>query len=152
VKGAATSMNEIRMVSPNSRDIAGNTPYTSMLSCIVHEFAHCVTLHVNGTLANRPRWLWESVALYESRQFVDPKGLVYLRNGSQPSLDDLNDINDTRIYDVGYTIMEYVVNTWGVEAIGRLILLNGDLVNGLQLSPEEFQKSWFAYVANKYLQ
>jgi hypothetical protein len=32
--------------------------YTMKSSGIVHEFAHCVSLHVNPGIANNPRWLW----------------------------------------------------------------------------------------------
>lgn len=150
VKGAVSGIREIRMISPGSPDLEDSMPYDYMLSCIVHEFAHCVSLHVNKTIANRPRWLWESVALYESAQFVDPMSLAYLRNGLPPSLDDLNDINDTRIYEVGYCIAEYIVSEWGIEALRGLIRSNGDLKNGLHISQAEFQQSWYAYVIKKY--
>ena len=151
VKGSATGINEIRMISPASTDLDATVTYDYMLSCLVHEFTHCISLHVNLRIANRPRWLWEAVAIYESRQFVDPKKLEYLRNGHPPSLGDLSDINDTRIYQVGYTIMDYVVSTWGIEAVRELIRSNADLVNTIHMNEGEFQEGWCNYVTDRYL-
>ena len=60
---------------PDSPDVAEPRPRgvrsSGMVSHLVHEFAHCVSLQVNPRIANNPRWLWESVAIYESRQSVD---------------------------------------------------------------------------------
>ncbi len=33
----------------------------------VHEFAHVVSIAVNPRIGNNPRWLWETVAVYENR-------------------------------------------------------------------------------------
>lgn len=150
VKGAATGPSEVHMISPNSADLGSSATYDFMLTCIIHEFVHCVTMHVNTSIANKPRWLWESVALYESGQFVDPLSLTYLRNGLPPSLDLLNDINDTKIYEVGYTIAEFVVSKWGMGALRELIVSNGDTQDVLNISESDFPRDWYAYVMNKY--
>lgn len=152
VKGAVSGIREVRMISPSSPDLEGSVPYDFMLSCIVHEFAHCVMLHANRTMANKPRWLWESIAIYESGQSADLKNLGYLATGSPPTLDDLNNVNNTRIYEVGYSIVEYIVSKWGIEAVRGLIRTNGDLVNTLHISQGEFQEGWYAYVVKKYSQ
>ena len=68
---------------------------------------HSVTLRVNPAFANNPRWLWESIALYEARQFVDPRGLSFMASGQPPTFDQLSAIEDTRIYDVGHVIAEF---------------------------------------------
>ena len=48
-----------------------------------HELAHCVSLYANPTIANNPRWLWESVALlYENGEIVDPRTLAYMAAGT----------------------------------------------------------------------
>jgi hypothetical protein len=150
VKGAVSGIREVRMISPGSPDLEGSVPYDYMLGCIVHEFTHCVMLHANGTIANRPRWLWESIAIYESGQSADLKNLGYLTTSSPPTLDDLNNINDTRIYEVGHSIAEYIVSKWGLEAVRGLIRTNGDLASTLHISQGEFQEGWYAYVMNKY--
>lgn len=38
----------------------------------VHEFAHLVSLKLNPSIGNNPRWLWEAVAQYESNSFTHP--------------------------------------------------------------------------------
>jgi hypothetical protein len=40
---------------------------------VVHEFVHCVSLALNASIANNPRWLWETVAVYESLDFFLPE-------------------------------------------------------------------------------
>ena len=151
VGGSATGINEIRMISPNSIDLDASISYNFMLTCIVHEFVHCVSMHVNQTIVNKPRWLWEAVALYESAHFVDPKTLSYLKKGKPPSIGDLNNINDTRIYDVGYTIMAFIIGNWGIEAVRELIRSNGDLVNTLHMNDMEFLENWYNFIFKKYL-
>src|SRR4030095_10205454 len=64
--GLATAEDEIHMISPN--DTMQN--FENMISNLVHEFVHCVTLHINATIGNNPRWFWETVAILESKQFV----------------------------------------------------------------------------------
>ena len=41
----------------------------------VHEFVHAASLAVNPSFANNPRWLWETVALYENGERNDPRQL-----------------------------------------------------------------------------
>ena len=50
----------------------------AVVVAIVHEFAHCASMRVNPAIANNPRWLWETVALYEAGQIVDPRTLPYM--------------------------------------------------------------------------
>lgn len=152
VLGSATSKNEIRMMSPNSPELAKSHTYNFMLSCIVHELAHCVCVHINPIFGNNPRWLWEGVALYESGQFVNPKYLSYITNGSYPKLKELDNILDTRIYDIGYTYIEYIINKWGKESVVALIKSNGNLSLALGLSDKEFETGWYEFVRNKYLE
>ena len=34
----------------------------------VHEFAHAVSLALDPSFSNNPRWFWEAVAVYEARE------------------------------------------------------------------------------------
>jgi len=52
----------------------------------VHEYAHSVSLAWARNWHNKPRWLWEAVALYEAGELVDPRSLPYLSEGKFPSL------------------------------------------------------------------
>ncbi len=41
---------------------------------MVHEMCNSVSLYVSPSFANNPRWLWESVALYENSELVVARG------------------------------------------------------------------------------
>lgn len=141
--GLVTAEDQIHCMSPN---LAAWGPYARRMSDLTHEFAHGVTLHLNPRFANRPRWLWESVAVFEAGQFVDPRTLPYLWNGTPPTLAALSVLSDTRIYDVGYSIGAFIVSRWGRDALRALILANGDTPLALGVTEAEFQSEWWASV------
>jgi hypothetical protein len=144
--GQAISVSEIHMVSPNNP----KQDYQTMIRNVKHEFAHCVSLKINPTIANNPRWLWESVALYEGNLPWDSHMLPYLANHQPPTLEELNDINNPKIYQVGYFISQYIVETFGAGKLRSLIENNGDLKRSLNKNEKEFTEQWFAFVKNKY--
>jgi len=118
----------------------------------VHEFAHVVSMAVNARIPNNPRWLWETVALYENREFVDPTTLDYMRSGSYPSLADLDAAYNVsgRVYQVGYVLGEFIVQRWGQDGLVRLIQSNGDLPVALGVTTPEFESAWHAFLHEKY--
>lgn len=116
----------------------------------IHEFAHCVSRRVNKKIVNNPRWLWETIAIYESRQLVDPRKLPYLVSHNPPGLKQLSDFSDTTIYEVGYLVGEYLVETKGKAVLNELIKNNGDIKQTLNMNDEEFTRQWFAFVRKKY--
>jgi hypothetical protein len=118
----------------------------------VHEFVHAATLSLNPSFANNPRWLWETVALYENGEFVDPRTLPYLAGGAFPTLQQLNvDPNAGRqIYELGYLLGEYIISTYGRPGYLQLILSNGDL-SVLGVSQSEFESGWRSFVRRRYL-
>jgi len=120
----------------------------------VHEFAHLVSMQVNITISNNPRWLWETVALYESQEFVDPKTLSYMVSGDYPTLAELNtDYNNSNhnIYQVGYVLLEYIVVTWGMDTVIDLIEHNGNIPGILVMTTRDFESGWYQFVEEKYL-
>lgn len=120
----------------------------------VHEFAHLVTMQINSSIANNPRWLWEAVALYENNEFVHPETLPYMVSGDYPTLDELNtDYNSSNhyIYNVGYVLLEYVVQTWGMDNVLGLIQNNGNITKLLGITIQEFESGWYQFVEDKYL-
>jgi hypothetical protein len=145
--GLVTSQTAIHMMSPNL-STWGN--YDAMIGNIVHEFAHCVSLHINSSIANHPRWFWESVAIYESRQFVDPRTLSYMVNHQQPTFAQLDSIDDTRTYQIGYTIAEYVKEAYGADVLRELIVRNADTQAVLGVAQSQFERQWFDFVRQKY--
>ena len=136
----------VHMISPN----APYHNYREEMKNAIHEFAHCVSRRVNNRIANNPRWLWESIAIYESKQLVDPHKLPYLVNHKPPGLKQLSDFSDTTIYEVGYLVSEYLVETKDKNILNTLIKNNGNIKQTLNVDDEEFTRRWFAFVRKKY--
>jgi len=120
----------------------------------LHEFAHLVSMQVNESIPNNPRWLWEAVALYESRDFINPITLPYMVSGNYPTLEELNiDYNSSNhsVYSVGYIILEYIIQIWGMDAVIRLIETNGNTEYILGLTVQEFESGWYQFIEEEYL-
>jgi hypothetical protein len=144
--GSTLGDSAIHMISPD----APGQDYKEMIKSIIHEFAHCVSRHINPKIANNPRWLWEAIAIYESGQAFDPHNMPYLVSQKPPTLTQLNDWQDTAIYDVGYFIAQYLVESKGNAILNTLIKNNGDIKQTLDMDDEEFTKQWFKLVKKKY--
>jgi hypothetical protein len=144
--GLATTQDQIHLMSPG---VDGWGPLDRATRNAVHEFAHCVSLHENSTIANNPRWFWESVAIYEAGQFVDPRSLSYFKD-SIPSLSTLNSQSNTFVYDLGFTVANYIVDRWGSAALSSLIKSNADLSGVLGVSQSELEQAWKADLRRKY--
>ena len=145
--GLATAQDQIHLMSPNHPAYA---PFDRMLSNIVHEFAHCVSMRVNPRIPNNPRWLWESVAIYESGQFVDPKTLSYMTASRPPAFAALNSLDNTLIYDVGYTIAAFIVSKGGQAALDELVRNNGDVAATFGIALDAFEREWYGFVRARY--
>ena len=119
----------------------------------VHEFIHAASMAINVRIPNNPRWFWETVALYENGELVDPRTLDYVVRGAFPTLQQLNvDPNGgTQIYQLGYVIGEFIVSRWGRDAFLRLIETNADLQGVLGVSAADFEAAWQSYVRQRYL-
>jgi hypothetical protein len=119
----------------------------------VHEFCHAVSLYVSPSFGNNPRWLWETVALYENGEFVDPRTLDYMVRGAYPTLQQLNAGVDSsqQVYQLGFVLGEFITTRWGRDGFVRLIQANGDLRGALGISPAEFETAWAAWVRARYL-
>jgi hypothetical protein len=117
---------------------------------VVHEFVHCVSMRINPTIANNPRWLWESIAVYEAGQSVPPRSLPYMTTAMPPAFALLNGFDNTLVYDVGYTISEFISAVGGPAALASLIANNGDVQATLAMSPSEFERAWYAFVRDRY--
>jgi len=117
-----------------------------------HELAHIVSLAVNPRLGNNPRWLWETVALYENREFVAPMTLDYIRAGRYPTLAQLSaDPGSSRqVYELGYVLGEFIVATWRTDGLVRLVRSNGDIPATFGISVAEFEARWYADLRARY--
>jgi hypothetical protein len=142
VTGYVTGPTELRLL------VGGNLDTNA-----VHEFIHAVSLAVNPSFGNNPRWFWETVALYENGEFVPPRLLEFLVNGKFPTLTQLDgDVTtDTPISQVGYLLGEFIVARYGRASFVRLIETGADLQAVLGLSNAEFEAAWESFVRQRYL-
>jgi hypothetical protein len=143
--GLVSGSSAIHVLSPRSPAWGAGQGVTA----IVHEFAHCASLVANPAMANNPRWLWESVALYEAGQVVDPRTLPYMTAGTPPTLAELSRIEDTRIYEVGGLIGAFVVETWGRDGL-RALVRSGSVQATLGVDEAEFAARWQAFARQRY--
>jgi hypothetical protein len=144
--GLATAKDTIHMIAPKHPE----QNYEFMLVVLIHEFTHCVTLNINPNFGNNPRWLWESIAIYEAGQFVHPNQLPYMVSHNPPTLSQLNNFNNTQIYQVGFLLAEYIVLNWDWQHLKDMILSNGNIQQTLGISISDFQINWFEFVKNRY--
>jgi len=124
-------------------------PYLPLDS--VHEMAHCVTWNLAPPRVSTT-WLWESIAVYEARSFVPPSSIPDLVAGRFPTLVELNDLSHRpSVYDVGYTITEFIVEEWGWDGVRQLVVSRGNIESSLGLSTAEFEARWQRFVEQRYL-
>ena len=117
----------------------------------VHEFAHNVTLALNPAAPDNPIWLWESVAVYEAGQLVPPSSVPCLAEDF-PSLAEVNRRDGPcSVYRVGFTIVEFVVESWGWDGLRALVAANGDVAQALGLPVQAFESRWREFVESRYL-
>lgn len=132
----------------------------------IHEFSHTITLKLlldqeippidsqafDQKFANFPVWLWESISVYEANQFIDPKTLPFLSNGQYPTIPELNNrLKGGKIYECGYTIIEYILDKYGQDKLIELIKSYGDLEHVFSISYEQFSKEWYGFIKEKYI-
>lgn len=134
----------------------------------VHEFTHCVQLNIlikdaiqtlayedeesfntafeKKFITDYPQWFWEAICTYQGNE-VNTLSVKYgMRNN--PSLQELNSSN--QIYNVGYTIIEFLVNKWGKDKLPEFIRSYCDFENVLGVSEKEFEQAWQEYVEANY--
>lgn len=116
--------------------------WNGTLDDVVHEYAHTQSLRLNPRLYRGPRWLWESLAVYEAAERVDPRSLWYLGEGRFPSLAELNeDVNEGgRVYEVGWLVVDFIKRTWGWKAVLDLARTGGDVEAVLGIGEGEFER------------
>jgi hypothetical protein len=138
------------------------------LKTAVHEFTHCVQLNIlikkaqlelaggdkdqfdklfeEKFIKEYPQWFWEAICDYEAG-VVNKISVKYgMRNN--PTLKELNRSN--QIYNVGYTIIEYIVEKWGEDKLPGLVTSYVDIETVLGVSESDFENGWMDYVSEKY--
>ncbi|MGB0937059.1 MAG: hypothetical protein ACPGTQ_06355 [Colwellia sp.] len=118
---------------------------------VVHEYTHLVTLALNPSFNNNPRWLWEATAIYESGRppIPDISSLKCFSKQSFPNLDNLES-HPFNIYKVGYFLTDFIISKWGQEGLVELVKSNGDIKTTFQKTVNEFEQMWLLFLQDKY--
>ena len=116
---------------------------------VVHEYAHLVSMQVNPTIPNNPRWLWEAIATYEAGQ-LDHPGSWQIQSLTFPGFSALNQFNSVLPYRWGYLIAEAIIEGWGREGYLALIESNGRIEETLGVS-EASMGNYLEVIARGYL-
>jgi len=118
---------------------------------VVHEYTHLVTLALNPSFNNNPRWLWEATAIYESGRppIPDISSLKCFSEESFPTLESLNQ-HPFNIYKVGYFLTDFIVSKWGRDGLVKLVESNGDIEMSLKTSVNDFEIMWISFLQDKY--
>jgi hypothetical protein len=111
----------------------------------VHELAHLISLALNPDFGNRPRWLWEAVAIYESRESVDISEWSSTER-IFPGFTALNQFNSSLPYKWGYPLAKYILDEWGDDGYINLILTNGNIKAAAGINEDEFISEFQLYM------
>jgi hypothetical protein len=147
VTGLTSGNDRMEIVSP----FAPNQVFDIWVDTRVeHMLTHLVTRAVNDDVGDIPRWLWESIALYESGEKTPARAIPFFAPDAEPELDQLNGSFGTPILEVGYYLGEFLVTTYGPDVFVDLLESDGDLETTLGLTDEEFIAQFVASVRTKY--
>ncbi len=147
--GAAWGDSEIRMVSPKNPGPIHD--YQQLILVAVHELAHVLTKRMGLVAPPHVAWLWESIALYEAGQTPHPAALRFLGTGKHLRFTSVTSaLEKPEIFHIGYTIMEYLVERHGYEAVRELVVHGGDIEQVLGMSVDEFYASWYDFTKANY--
>jgi hypothetical protein len=164
-KGTSRGPNEFHLVWTNwFNSIFPDDP----IKTSIHEFTHCVQLNIlikdaqskweiadtgnfDKTFEEKfineyPQWFWEALCDYEAGVV----NIISVRYGMKKNL-RLNELNNSnQIYNVGYTIIDYIVQKWGKDKLPILITSYVDIETVLGVSESDLEKGWADFVTEKY--
>lgn len=143
----AWTKTEIRMLSLQVAQKISNES-TNAGEIVLHEFVHCLHLHLVKLATRVPGWLWEGVAMYKGCcRWTEPKDLDYMKKKKYPSLKEIEqDRTYQKKYELGYSIIEFIDKTYGWEKVLDLMKKNGDIEAVLGMSAKEFERAFYANV------
>jgi RNA polymerase sigma-70 factor (ECF subfamily) len=148
---------ELMMVSPLNPGSVHT--YASLLQVIVHEFVHIAVSYARGDKGwtSLPRWLSEGYAQYEAGQVnehIRKLAASGLKGKTPPTWEQLDnasviEFGNMNGYGLSVTIVEFLVDTYGMD---KLVLLikepeNIEIIYGL--SESTLEKQWIQYLRHE---
>lgn len=122
---------------------------------IVHVFTQILVHQINETI---PYWLHQGVAAYESHWLSKDRIIDAIQQ--YMDLLDIHSIKDltkrydefqaNRGYELAYTVVEYIVLTYGHEALVRFIKKPELLSEHFQCEEADFWNNWLKFVHQRY--
>ncbi|RDC65600.1 gluzincin family metallopeptidase [Adhaeribacter pallidiroseus] len=149
--GSIRSVKDYQEIRVSIEQVTGQ-PDSLSTGALVHEYVHLLTLQIRPGQQQPPVWLWEGVAIYKGCcKWITPDQLNYLINGNYPSIMEIEEKQDYgKSYELGYYITEYIVSTWGWDAVLKLIRTGGKIQASLGISPKQFDKDFFNFLTRHY--
>ena len=86
-------------------------------------------------------------------EFNNPKNISYLAAGNYPTIAELNSNFNTgnyKIYEVGYLLSEYIIETWSKISYVNMIKQNANIESVLGITTQQFEAGWKNFVMTKY--
>ena len=77
-----------------------------------------------------------------------------MTSGNYPTFDQLNDqetIDKNKIGQVGYVLIEFILDQYGSTALINLMMTNGNIESVLNMSEQEFLNAWYDWLEIRYL-
>ena len=151
---------EIMMVSPLNPGSVHT--YKSLMQIVVHEFVHIAVYYARGDkgMTELPRWLNEGYAQYEAGQINE-----YIRKSAKsslikkvpPTLSQMDTVSAIKFgymngYALSVTIVEFLVNTYGIDKLVLLIKEPKNIETIYGLSKDALEKQWIQYLKHEQIE
>jgi hypothetical protein len=151
---------ELMMVSPlNPGSIHTNA---SLMQVIVHEFVHIAVSEARGDKGwtALPRWLGEGYAQYEAGQVnehIRKNVELSVIANSPPTWTQLDtasvmEFGNMNGYGLSVTIVEFLVDTYGIDKLVLLIKAPENFENIYGLSKNTLEKQWIQYLKHEKIE
>ncbi|MBP1927191.1 hypothetical protein J2Z76_003064 [Sedimentibacter acidaminivorans] len=113
---------------------------------LVHEFTHIVTMALTEG-KTQIDWLWEGTAKYlaQDRDFSESDYKEMIEKG----LPEFYMLNNESRYIYGYSMVEYIIETYGREKLIELLVKQGDIDDVLNITVDEFKDGWKGFLEEK---
>ncbi|MFN1650429.1 hypothetical protein [Vibrio rotiferianus] len=130
-----------------------DTGSQSTMDTAYHEYVHLVTTAINPNIINNPRWLWEAIACYEAEKeygWRKPSTKEEFRQYAKILKEGNGWDSQGAVYHIGYSIGEFIQQSYGSDGLITLIQTNGDISKVTDKPLEQVFDEWIEFTENKY--
>lgn len=128
--------------------------YQSILTSTVHLYTMWLVQDINS---ETPTWLRQGIGGYEakgmSEQYILNSVNQHLQNGPVPAFQDFNqeswDFGSRGGFQFTYTIVEFILEKYGLDALNKLIRKPNGFQEIFQRSEQEFHGEWVKHLESR---